>query len=227
MNYEAIVETAVDCKCRLEKGYCKHGSCSGCNINQMMVSSMNCMDASDQLAIRNEVLRRYADARYYERTARRRGRANRFAIVVLILLFIMCVGKCSQLYARDAKKSEYYKNDDQIRKILLLTAQKVYDRDNDHEVNCIDYTLTFKEEWDKKYKYGWCEIVRNYNPRGIYRMNHLFVRVKLSSTGPWLYVEPQGKYYGDYSMNDVWGWKYIPYYNYYGETEMWLLESVR
>ncbi len=227
MNYEAIVETAVDCKCRVDKEVCPEENCSSCYIKTMMEECLVSLDPSDQLAIRNEVLRRYADIKYYDRKAKRKSNAFKFIITFIILIFLFCIGKCADAYARDAKNSEYYKNDEAIRKILLLTTQKVYDRDNDHEVNCIDYTLTFKEEWDKKYKYGWCEIIRNYNPRGLYRMNHLFVRVKLSKDGPWLYVEPQGKYYGNYSMQDVWKWKYVPYYNYYGETELWLLECVR
>ena len=59
-------------------------------------------------------------------------------------------------------------------------------------------------------------------------MNHLFVRVKLNDSGPWLYIEPQAPFNGyNYRMEDYWGAKYNPKYNNYGETFYWLAECKR
>ena len=122
---------------------------------------------------------------------------------------------------------DYYVNDEVIRDVLKATEKKVYDRDGDGLVNCIDYTVTFKKEWDKVMPPNQCEVVRNYDHEGRSKMNHLFVRVRLTSDGEWLYVEPQAKY-NNYKMSDFWGKrKYNPKYNYYEETNDWLEECVR
>ena len=117
-----------------------------------------------------------------------------------------------------------------IRKVLKLTGERVHDRDGDGKVNCIDYTLTFKKEWDRILPASRCEIVRNYHETRLKStsMNHLFVRVKLDTYGEWIYVEPQASYdSSNYRMSDFWGVKYNPSYNNYGETAYWLAECRR
>jgi hypothetical protein len=117
-----------------------------------------------------------------------------------------------------------------IRKVLKLTGEKVHDRDGDGKVNCIDYTLTFKKEWDRILPASRCEIVRNYHETRLKStsMNHLFVRVRLDTHDGWIYVEPQARYdSSDYKMSDYWGMKYNPSYNNYGETAYWLAECRR
>lgn len=52
--------------------------------------------------------------------------------------------------------------------------------------NRVDYTVTFKKEWDKVMPPNQCEVVRNYDHEGRSKMNHLFVRVRLTSDGEWL-----------------------------------------
>lgn len=123
----------------------------------------------------------------------------------------------------------YYVNDDIIHDVLCKTRSKVHDRDGDGKVNCIDYTITFKQQWDKVMPPSYCEIVRNRNTGGRSDMNHLFVRIRLTSSGQWLYIEPQArsnKY--NYKMSDFWGYpRYDPQYNNYGETSYWLGECRR
>ena len=124
---------------------------------------------------------------------------------------------------------DYYVNDSCIRNTLRATARKVYDRDGDGKVNCIDYTLTFKKEWNKTLPPAQCEIVRNYKKVGWCTiMNHLFVRVRLTPGGKWLYIEPQAEYtMYNYKMSDYWGCRYDPSYNRLGETSYWLGECKR
>lgn len=126
-------------------------------------------------------------------------------------------------------RSGYYVNDDAIRAVLKATRRKVYDRDGDGVVNCIDFTITFKKEWDKVMPPNQCEIVRCYNVEGRGTMNHLFMRVRLERDGEWLYVEPQARYYrNNYCMSDFWGFPmYNPRYNFYEETDIWLSECVQ
>ncbi len=117
-----------------------------------------------------------------------------------------------------------------IRKVLKLTGEKVHDRDGDGKVNCVDYTLTFKKEWDRILPASRCEIVRNYHETSFKStsLNHLFVRVKLDTYNEWIYVEPQASYdSSNYRMADFWGVKYNPNYNHYGETSYWLGECRR
>ena len=89
-----------------------------------------------------------------------------------------------------------------------------------------DYSMQFKKEWDKMFSPYDCELVRNYWKKAGAKppvMNHLFVRVRLTPGGKWLYVEPQAKYdSSSYKMEDYWGKRYNSRYNQYGETTYWL-----
>ena len=67
-------------------------------------------------------------------------------------------------------------------------------------------------------------MVRTYNPVDADGMNHLFVRVRESTTQDWLFLEPQGDS-SCYTIIDNWGDRYKPKYNYYGETNWWLARS--
>ena len=121
---------------------------------------------------------------------------------------------------------DYYENDGEIRSILRITHRNVHDCDLDGKVNCCDYSMQFKKEWDKMFSPYDCELVRNYWKKAGAKkpvMNHLFVRVRLTPGGKWLYVEPQAKYdSSSYKMEDYWGKRYNSRYNQYGETTYWL-----
>lgn len=113
--------------------------------------------------------------------------------------------------------------DEDIISVIGTANKIVRDYNKDGMVNCIDHAVAFKSVWDQMfsvYPTYKCEIVRNYN-KGI--MNHLFVRVKYGLS-PWIYVEPAyiPSEHISYEMWDVWGSRYDPLYNIYGETNMWL-----
>lgn len=132
---------------------------------------------------------------------------------------------CTASYGRGLSRSDIPRELD--RKILytIKAAQRmVYDMDRDGKVNCIDYTLMFKTQWDKSYPQnaGSCEIVRNLK-KG--RMNHLFISIWTGSrqrilVEPWAY-DPEL-----YLMEENWDWRYDPRYNIYGETARWMGEIV-
>jgi hypothetical protein len=180
-----------------------------------------------------EELEQYARARINAKIEARsqiekNKRDVRHCAIVVILLAIFFFGMAAKVSAAPSGGT-YYVNDKMITSTLKQTRRKVYDRDGDGKVNCIDYTLTFKKEWDKKYPPRQCEIVRNYNVSKKPGMNHLFVRVRLSPFGEWLYVEPQAYYTRhNYKMVDYWGYpKYDPLFNYYGETQYWMGDCIR
>lgn len=113
-----------------------------------------------------------------------------------------------------------------IWKLLVETEYNVSDRNCDGQVNCIDYSLTFKELYDNAVAIMYrrdCEIVRNVNNKT--GMNHLFVRVK-TKTGVWVHVETQ-YVMGSFIMFDVWKDQYNPRYNKYGETKYWLKRKIK
>ena len=171
---------------------------------------------------------------YEANKARKQRRAMKIVLFIAIILLMLVIREGFAIVNATEypyTHYDYYVNDSAIRNTLHSTFRKVHDRDGDGEVNCIDYTLTFKQEWDKKNPPDCCEIVRNYHngPTKRTSMNHLFVRVKMTRGGQWLYIEPQASYdSGKYKMSDFWGWpKYNPKYNVYGETAFWLRECRR
>ena len=112
----------------------------------------------------------------------------------------------------------------QILDTLDKTQKYITDINNDGEINCIDYTCTFKMLWDKSFNANDCEIVRNKSKT----MNHLFIRVRQYAACPWECIEPQAatKDITNYFMEDFWDpILYNPIYNIYGETDYWLKSS--
>lgn len=154
--------------------------------------------------------------------------------IPILLIFIpgSCVAKLSAQSLRDYDYTRYAlpgeagyagKYRKQILDTLDRTKQYVTDVNKDGEVNCIDYSCTFKMIWDKMYEASDCEIVRNKSDT----MNHLFIRTRQYTGRPWECIEPQAavKDITKYFMEDFWPPDvYNPVYNVYGETEVWLKE---
>ena len=63
-----------------------------------------------------------------------------------------------------------------ITATLVDTHAHIHDCNDDGLVNCIDYTMQFKKEWDKKYTPKNCEIVRNNNGKNGF--HHMFIRCR-------------------------------------------------
>lgn len=162
--------------------------------------------------------------------------ATAAAIVFIPLLLLIIPGSCvARLSAQSLKDYDYTryalpgeagyagKYRKQILDTLDRTKQYVTDVNKDGEINCIDYSCTFKMIWDKMYEASDCEIVRNKSGT----MNHLFIRTRQYTGRPWECIEPQAavKDITKYFMEDFWSPDiYNPVYNIYGETEQWLKE---
>jgi hypothetical protein len=85
----------------------------------------------------------------------------------------------------------------------VLQQQGVRDRNRDGKVNCIDYSITFRELYGSG-----ARLIINRNPHN--GMNHMFIEIWVNGNCIW--VEPQGT--PDwYSMGVVWGTRYDRQYN--------------
>lgn len=160
--------------------------------------------------------------------------ATAIIFIPILLIFIpgSCIAKMSAQSLKDYDYTRYAlpgeagyagKYRKQILDTLDRTKQYVTDVNNDGEVNCIDYSCTFKIIWDKMYDASDCEIVRNKSGT----MNHLFIRTRQYKGRPWECIEPQAatRNITQYFMEDYWPPDvYNPVYNIYGETEVWLKE---
>lgn len=85
--------------------------------------------------------------------------------------------------------------------IQVLQEQGVRDLNRDGQVNCIDYSITFRMLYGSN-----ARIMINNNPRT--GMNHMFIRVHEPYSV--IDVEPQGNI-DMYSMGLVWGMRYEPH----------------
>ncbi|MDR2718666.1 MAG: hypothetical protein LBB89_11475 [Treponema sp.] len=80
----------------------------------------------------------------------------------------------------------------------------VKDYNGDRKINCIDYSMAFREY------YGYnAKLIVNRKPKTDF--NHMFIGIYIGGKGM-LYVEPQGKP-GEWGMKQIWGDTYDPKYN--------------
>lgn len=110
---------------------------------------------------------------------------------------------------------------DSIINTIREAQSKVYDLDKDGKINCIDYALIFKLVWDEKFPRlkNNCTIIRNRNSNT--DMNHLFIYITDTNKNI-IAVEPGTYNPCNYKMENIWGDRYDPLYNKYGETAYWL-----
>ena len=143
--------------------------------------------------------------------------------IIRKIFFIACICLFFYFRSKPAKAESSpaaMKTDERVCTVLKATHRMVRDTNWYDKINCVDYAVTFKFEWDKRYNEDECEIVRNKNDSK--HWHHLFVRVK--SNGYWIYVEPQGTS-DNYNITSYWENNYDSRYNVYGETELWLTKG--
>jgi len=106
----------------------------------------------------------------------------------------------------------YGREREYIELLLEFMPEVIYDISRDGKINCIDYSIIFSRLYGPKTR-----LIINNNPKT--GMNHMFVKVWISSNNNYQYIEPQGA--PDwYSMGVVWGMKYDPLYNK-DVTDIW------
>lgn len=107
---------------------------------------------------------------------------------------------------------------------LRQSQAQVQDFNGDGEINCMDYSCSFKAAWDSMYpdQKERCELVRNKNP--LTGMHHLFALVKGGMNAD-IEVETWAFYPDVYDMQSNWtDGRYDRKYNIYGETKRWMRE---
>ena len=108
------------------------------------------------------------------------------------------------LGAEEARIKADPNNRENIGRILeLMQLQGVPDLNKDGNIDCIDYSLRFRQLYGSK-----AHIIINVNPNNGF--NHMFLRVYYGNQ--WMDIEPQGTS-DRYSMGAVWGVKYNPQFN--------------
>jgi len=192
-----------------------HGiKCATCPTKQQQDNVYNSMADLDKLRVQNElaVMLARLNPPKVNHTRAKLGAVwdCRGSIIVTLIVLFVLFGLPFLLQASTP---------DDVKYILKQTTWNVSDVNCDTKLNCIDYAITFKKQWDRRYEPSNCEIVRNLSPS----LNHLFVRVKVN--GSWVCVEPSAYFYGyidSYTMKEFWEDKYDSRYNFYGETEYWM-----
>lgn len=248
---EAVAISLADCTNRKAWHICSEAECISCPMKQYQDNCMNGFADVDKIRVYNRIqeLTVLPDTTEHATGWEAFKISAKFifkellsiistaaAVIIIPLLTITCLGKCTarawgqslrdfdySRYALPGEVNYVGKYRKQILDTLDRTKLYVTDVNNDGEVNCIDYTCTFKILWDKMYDASNCEIVRNKSST----MNHLFIRTRQYKGRPWECIEPQAgtRDITKYFMEDFWPSDiYNPTYNIYGETDVWLKE---
>ena len=216
-----LAQSKAACMCRVQFKRCKSNNCATCYRHTRVASCESMMSDYDL-----ERLRHYTSVYYTEYSGNPmawmshkeyKGYYARF--MFLVILFIVLIGLLPLIMIGPL---DSVSNNVDYNKAIINTIQvaqsQVYDVDKDNKVNCVDYAIVFKLVWDQKYPRlkDECTIIRNKN--WLTDMNHLFICVHN------IYVEPATYDPYNYTMESVWGDRYDPTCNKYGETRYWLSE---
>lgn len=217
-NLDVLADVKADCLYRQSCGYCPPGRCRNCKKYQQFNACYSQLAVCDKLKVDTAASWQAGMMNYYHYKHKQAifMRICSVAFIVGLVIFIAAIS-CAAIWAEPAADNfmwEYH-NDKCIVDTLKRTHSQVKDLNSDGKVNCIDYTLTFKHEWDKVYSPENCEIVRNYNKETGW--HHLFVRARNHRMGDWLYVEPQAGA-TDYIIYEYWPDDYVCWYNIFGES---------
>ena len=141
---------------------------------------------------------------------------GRIAGITIIIYLVVSLWQCN-LRSNTSTKNNNLITRQSVYTVIERTHSQVADRDKNGVINCVDYSITFKREWDKLYDNSCCELVHNYNAAK--NFNHVLVRVKINNE--WIMVEPQTTG-SDFSPEGYWPVSYDSKYNIYGKTAEYL-----
>lgn len=235
------------CICCIQFGRCKKSECASCQIHAEYENCYNQMNDYDRARLANYVSEYWReDSLWPDKWTSHKGYVWRivkftmgstalvvvFALVVFALILLVAEGlpfdqptsRIAAYSVQSAPSGYKMTMDDRIKETLVVSQRNVRDFNKDGRVNCIDYSCSFKHEWDlmwPEFKKN-CQLVRNQNPDN--GMHHLFARVYGSDLrGGEVDVEPWARSPYLYEMR--WNWNagyYNPKRNIYGETNLWM-----
>lgn len=207
-----LAERKLMCMSMLEDGICDRKECVKCTKMHDYAACMGQLPIAGKMRVEQEAERMFSRRCLLRRMDEERMRRERMfpvkVAIVILLLFVLGMRLVS------ASPLE-----ERITDTLERTRANVSDVNRDGSVDCVDWAVTFKNEWEKKYPAGLCRLVYNYNKS--IGWAHMLVRVKyMQDDYWWTYVEPQGN--ADvWNPSVFWGNKYSPYWNS-DDTERWL-----
>lgn len=221
-----LAQSNATCLCRLQFKRCSIDKCVNCNTHKRI---QNCKASMSDFDI--ERLQHYTSVYYAEYSCNPtawmsheeyKRHYTKFVVALILFLFLFLVVPMLLIGPLDTPDSIIDYNTAIINTVRVAQSQ-VYDLDEDGKVNCVDYAIMFKLVWDKSYPRlkANCTIIRNRN--WLTDMNHLFICI-IDNTGENIWVEPGTFNPSNYRMENVWGDRYDPLCNRYGETEYWLRE---
>jgi len=220
-----LAQSKAACMCRVQFKRCKAKQCANCYRHTRVANCEAAMSDYDR-----ERLQHYTSVYYTEYSINpttwmshkeyKRYYA-RLMFFILLFLFIMMLIPIVLIGPLDAPNT-VIDFDTAITSTIQAAQSQVYDVDRDDKINCIDYAIVFKLVWDTRYprlKTN-CTIIRNVN--WLTDMNHLFICINNGYRNIW--VEPGTYDPYNYTMESIWGDRYDPICNKYGETQYWLSE---
>lgn len=224
------------CKFRLRVHRCKPSKCRSCVTYNEFISAASNMPPVDRLRLNQEADDIYSaiiskskhSAILEPKTLGHTVKVICFAFVLFFILsalltvFPFIMPRDSLRGERIMAVSDDSRHDKFIKRILRETEIYVTDVNNDREINCIDYAVTFYKlaVADGTYSDAHFEIVVNYNVST--GMNHMFIKFYVD--GRVYAIEPQSRYNdGSYLMKYIWGYVYNPVYDSKEKTRHYLL----
>lgn len=216
------------CICKIQFGRCEKTECAHCAIGKQYKNCYSAMNDYDKNRLASYIGDYYVvDSRSPEQWMDHKH-YKRFMFkwifggwAVLMAVLFLAIGLCC-LVPGDTPPKPDSKLNYAVNETLKISRARVMDFNLDGKINCIDYTISFKQVWDwlfVNFSDNKCVIIRNLSPT----MNHLFVAVWYKDR--WWEVEPQADPPEDWRMVNVWGDMYKPLFNIYGETDFWMKES--
>lgn len=189
------------CMEMLDSGVCEKEECCGC---RRLEEWHECMDRLSTVGrMRVEQQAEDMATAYVSRRAAHEARVKqkRSADVKALVIFVVCL-----LFVARACVGEEIDLGARVDRILEITRGSVRDIDGDGDVDCVDWSYTFKAEWDRRYPTTCCILL--YNSKGDFR--HMLVAVRLFySDRLWTHVEPQAAP-GNWDPVRFWKGRYDP-----------------
>lgn len=238
-SIDILATSIVECNMKVYTGECVESECSTCEKRAMQEHTYAMLSDIDRLAVDNAMYRkaRVAGAIYNNSRAHKYSiKENiKYAFSVALIPIIIIVGlilfmcmlssaaypvKSLDSYHRYRFPGENYALEAYRKNIydcLLDTDRLITDVNNDNEINCQDWALTFYSVWNASgFLPNTCALVLNVNEHT--GMNHMFIAVRYCDiVNSWEYIEPQafkdGECSRSYFMEDYWGKMYNPLFN--------------
>lgn len=241
-----MADSRAQCICRLQFGRCKKNECAGCSHGQHFMTCYSNMNDYDKMRTDNRIAQLYGryslDFESFMDYKHVKSMNCKLLIVFFVMLFLL-IGLCVMGNAFEYK--ERFTDKDirsapepkvkathqdasmetviNVRRVLRIVQETVYDINGDGLVNCIDHAVLFKVNWDKYFPDVDCILVENINPN--VGMAHLFVAVFDYKLFNYVDVEPWACDIDVWQMTDRWGKIYDKWYNIYGEEDKWLRKA--